>query len=126
MRVLLATDRPDLGHALSLFLSERRIDVIDVVDDFDHLLQQTEAVRPDVVVVDWRLGAAAAGQMVTDLMQREDPTPVIILSTAQERNRAHATGAAACCTLGDPPDSLLATIHEVGDEPAYDALDAAG
>ena len=121
MRVLLATDRADLGHALSLFLSERQIDVVDVVEDFDRLLQQTEAARPDVVLVDWALGEAAAGRTVADLMHRDDPTPVIILSTAQERSRARACGAAACCTLGDPPDSLLATIHEVGSEPAAES-----
>ena len=67
MRVLLATDRPDLGHALSLFLSEQQIQVIDVVDDCGRLLQQTEAARPDVVLVDWRLGEAAAGQAIADL-----------------------------------------------------------
>lgn len=126
MRVLLATDRPDLGHALSLFLSERRIQVIDVVDDCGRLLQQTEAARPDVVLVDWRLGEAAASQVVAGLMRRDDPTPVIILSTARERSRARSCGAAACCTLGDPPDSLLATIREVGAEPADEAFGSAG
>ena len=45
MRVLLATDRPDLGHALTLFLSERRIHVIDVVDDCECLMHQAESVR---------------------------------------------------------------------------------
>ena len=59
-------------------------------------------------------------------MQREDPTPVIILSTAQERARARATGAAACATLGDPPDSLLAAIHEVGTGPADEGSGSAG
>jgi DNA-binding response OmpR family regulator len=126
MRVLLATDRPDLGHAISLFLSERRIHVVDVVDDSDLLLQQTEAARPDVVLVDWRLGEAAASRSVADLMHRDDPTPVIILSTAQERPRARRSGAAAYATLGDHPDSLLAAIREVGPEPADDAVDSAG
>jgi DNA-binding response OmpR family regulator len=123
VRVLLATDRPDLGHALSLFLSERRIDVVDVVGDFDRLLQQAEAVRPDVVLVDWRLGEVAASRTVAGLMHRDDPTPVVILSTAQERSRARATGAAAYATLGDHPDSLLAAIHEVGPGPAGDGGD---
>ena len=114
MRVLLATDRPDLGHALSLFLSERRIQVVDVVDDCERLIHEAEAVRPDVVLVDWRLGAAAACQTVAELMHRDDPTPVIILSTTRERSRATASGAAACCTLGDHPDSLLDALNEVG------------
>ena len=114
MRVLLATDRPDLGHALSLFLSERSIQVVDVVDDFDCLMDRAATARPDAVLVDWGLGEAVSVQAVADLMDRDDPTPVIILSTAQERSRAHASGAAAYATLGDPPDTLLATIREVG------------
>ena len=114
MRVLLATDRPDLGHALCLFLSEQCIQVVDVVDDFERLIHEAEAVRPDVVLIDWRLGEAAACQTVAELMHRDDPTPVIILSTTQERSRATASGAAACCTLGDHPDSLLDALHEVG------------
>ena len=117
MRVLLATDRPDLGHALSLFLSERRIHVVDVVDDFERLIHQAETLRPDVVLVDWRLGEAAASRTVAELMQRDDPTPVIVLSTTRDRSRARGCGAAACATLGDPPDSLLAAIREVAPGP---------
>ena len=75
MRVLLATDRPDLGHALSLFLSERSIQVVDVVDDFDRLMDRAATARPDVVLVDWSLGEAVSSQMVADLMDRDDPTP---------------------------------------------------
>ncbi len=70
-----------------------------------------------MVLVDWRLGEAAASQTVADLMHRDDPTPVIILSTTRDRTSARASGAAAYATLGDPPDSLLATIREVGPRP---------
>ena len=122
MRVLLATDSPDLGHALTLFLSERRIQVIDIVDDADLLVAQAERVRPDVILVDWSLGDAVSCRMVGDLMCGDDPTPVIVLSTTQDRPRAKAAGAAAYATLGDPPDSLLAVLHEVGPErPPVDA-----
>jgi DNA-binding response OmpR family regulator len=122
MRVLLATDRPDLGHALSLFLSERRIHVVDVVDDSAGVKARAEASQPDVVLVDWGLGEAVSSQMVAYLMDRDDPTPVIILSTARDRSRARASGAAAYATLGDPPDTLLDALYEVGAGPA----DAAG
>lgn len=113
MRVLLATDRPDLGHAISLFLTERRIDVVDVVGDSDHLMARTATAHPDVVLVDWNLGAAVSTRMVEDLGAGDDPTPVIILSSSPDRGRAHASGAAAYATLGDPPDSLLAALREV-------------
>jgi DNA-binding NarL/FixJ family response regulator len=118
MRVLLATDRPDLGHALSVFLSERSIHVVDVVDDCDRLTERTEAIRPDVVLVDWSLGEAVSNRMVADLKSRADPTPVIILSTTHDGSRARASGAAAYATLGDPPDALVAALREVGSGPA--------
>ena len=67
-----------------------------------------------MVLVDWRLGEAVSSRVVTDLMDRDDPTPVIILSSNQERGRARSSGAAAYATLGDHPDSLLEALAEVG------------
>jgi DNA-binding response OmpR family regulator len=118
MRVLVATDRADLGDALTLFLSERRIRVLGVLGDADDVLAQVRIERPDVVLVDWRLGETASARVVADLMHRHDPTPVVILSTPQERPRARKTGAAACTTLGDHPDALLACLRELGTDAA--------
>jgi len=118
MRVLLATDSPDLGHAPKLFLSERRINVVGVVCECELVRRRAETAHPDVVVVDWRLGGAISSQVVSDLMCGDAPTPVIILSTTQDRPKAKESGAAAYATLGDPPDTLLAAIHEVGPGPA--------
>jgi DNA-binding NarL/FixJ family response regulator len=117
MRVVLATGRPDLGHALSLFLAERSIQIIDVVDDPGRLLDRAAASRPGVVLVDWCLGDAVSRRMVEDLMHRDDPTPVIVLTTAQDRPRAHGCGAAAYATFGDTPDSLVAALREVSPGP---------
>ncbi len=114
MRILVATDHPDLGHALTLFLAERRIQVLAVVGDADELLELTLSGRPDVVLVDWRLGEAESTRMVSDLRDADHPTPVIVLSSALERARARASGATAYATLGDHPDVLLATLREIG------------
>ena len=113
MRVLLATDRPDLGHALSLFLTERRIDVVDVVCDADRLLARAAAEHPDVVLIDWRLGEVVSTRAVADLQGSGNPTPVVVLSTSRESAPASSCGAAAYATLGDPPDSLLKVLGEV-------------
>jgi DNA-binding response OmpR family regulator len=113
MRVLVATDHSDFGHALTLFLSERHIDVLDVVADAETLRERSRVGLPDVVLVDWRLGEAVSAQIVVDLMDRDDPTPVVILSTVRDRAQAGACGAAACATLGDRPEELIATLDEV-------------
>lgn len=118
MRVLVATGRPDLGDALTLFLAERSVHVLDVLSDCDELVVQAGRRRPDAVLVDWSLGEEASGRVVAGLMDRDDPTPVIILSTADEQPRALACGAAACATVGDHPDTLFAALREVGAEDA--------
>lgn len=114
MRVVLATGRPDLGHALSLFLAERSIQVVDVIGDPGRLMDRAAALRPDVVLVDWCLGDVVSSRMVADLMDGDDPTPVIVLTAAQDRTRARACGATAYATFGDTPDSLVAALREVG------------
>lgn len=121
MRVLLATDRPDLGHALSLFLTERSIQVVAVVDDTGRVMERVATSRPDVVVVDWCLGEAVSSRMVADLMDGDDPTPVIVLTTAKDRTRAGACGAAAYATFGDTPDSLVTALREVSPDPSAGA-----
>jgi len=113
VRVLLATDRPDLGHALCLYLTECQIHVVDVVCDTDCLLARAAAEHPDVVLVDWHLGKVVSTQAVADLQGCGDPTPVVILSTSQDSAPASSSGAAAYATLGDPPDSLLAILAQV-------------
>ena len=113
MRVLLATDQPDLGEALAFFLTEQRIDVIGVVSDAHLILSRTTASRPDVVLVDWHLGPLLSTQAVRDLRDADDPTPVIILSTSVERPSAQTSGATGYATLGDPPDSLLTALAAV-------------
>jgi DNA-binding response OmpR family regulator len=114
MRVLLATDSPDFGHDLSLFLGERSIQVLVVTADADHLLRRADAGRPDAVLVDWRLGEALSARIVGDLMTRDDPTPVIVLCTTRQREQVRDCGAAGCVTLGDHPDALVAVLDELG------------
>jgi len=113
VRVLLATDRPDLGHALRLYLTECQIDVVDVVADKACLLARAAAEHPDVVLIDWHLGEVVSTQAVADLQGCGDPTPVIILSTSHDCAPASTCGAAAYATLGDPPNSLLTVLAEV-------------
>jgi DNA-binding response OmpR family regulator len=113
VRVLLATDRADLGHALCLYLTECQVDVVDVVCDHDCLLERAAAERPDVILIDWQLGEPASTEAVAVLQDGDDPTPVVILSTSGDSAPARTSGAAAYATLGDRPDSLLAVLADV-------------
>jgi DNA-binding NarL/FixJ family response regulator len=112
LRVLLATHSTDLGDALCVYLHERRVEVVGVVDDMHCLLACVAATHPDAVLIDWRLGAGVSSQAVADL-QSDAGTPAVILSTSRDESRARRSGAAAVATLGDSPARLLAALEEV-------------
>ncbi len=114
MRVLLATDRPSLGAALSLFLSERQIQVVGVVVRANDVFTRAEASRADVVVVDRRLGDEAIEEAVADLRDHAGHASVVILGPSQDDASADdVLGADGFAVLGDPPDALLAVMREV-------------
>ena len=113
MRVLLATDRPSLGAALTLYLSQHDVDVVGVVSQAQDVSASASATRADVVLLDWHLGEAAATEAVADLTHDLARTPVIILSSSEDEASAYVSGAAAFATVGDAPDALLALLHEV-------------
>jgi DNA-binding response OmpR family regulator len=113
MRILLATNRRDLGHALSVFLSERHFQVVDVIGDSDLVVASAEAAHADVVLVDWGLGPTASTRIVDELLRRPDGMAVIVLSTSRESAHAREVRATAYATLGDPPDSLIDALQVV-------------
>jgi DNA-binding NarL/FixJ family response regulator len=111
VRVLLATDRPHLGDALSLFLNERHIDVVAVVSDARDLVTLALAAHPCVVLVDWQLAGGTSAPALADL--KDCGAPVIVMGTAEERVLAQMAAADGYVTLGDPPEALLEVLHEV-------------
>lgn len=113
MRVLLATGRPSLGAALTLYLSQHRLDVIGVVSQVRDVSASAAATRADVVLFDWHLGGADAAEAVTDLAHELSGTPVIILGSSEDDASAIVPGAAGFATVGDAPEALLALLHEV-------------
>jgi DNA-binding NarL/FixJ family response regulator len=117
MRVLLATDRTDLGSALRLYLAERCIELVDVVDDAHRLSARAASAHADVVIVDSRLAGALSTDVVADLRVGDAPTPVVILSTTRDQGKAKAAGADALAILGDPPDALLAALAQASGPP---------
>ena len=113
MRVLLATDRPSLGAALSVFLSERQVEVVGIVAQTDDLVTRARAARANVVVVDQHLGDAAVEQTVADARTGARHTPVIVLGTTQDSPSVHVLAADGFAVLGDPPDALLTLLKAV-------------
>lgn len=112
VRVLLATDRPTLGAALSLFLSERGIEVVGVLSRAQDLGAAAAATAADVVIIDSHLGDEVAAEIVTDLERGGTGAHVVVLGSA-EGAASDVPGADAFATLGDPPEALLRLLDDV-------------
>lgn len=121
MRVLLATDRPSLGAALTLYLTNHRIDVVGLVACAGDVAASVAATRAQVVVLDHRLGDGVT-EAVDRLRRRRPPVPAVVLASSDEdgltdQTAARVTSAAATVTLGDPPEGLLDALREAAAAP---------
>jgi DNA-binding NarL/FixJ family response regulator len=113
LRVVLATDRPHLGDALRVFLSEHGIDVVAIAADAGRVTALVSTTHPDVVLIDWQLTGAGASCVVADLKRAGRPAPVIVMRTSTERPLADMAEADGHVTVGDPPEELLAVLRQV-------------
>ena len=111
MRILLADDQDKVRSALRFLLDqEKGLDVVAEVLDVQELVAQTEAVAPDLVLLDWELAGLEDGTLST-LQEIRPGLCVIALSGRPEaREAALAAGADAFVSKVGPPERLLATL----------------
>lgn len=118
MRVLLADDQPALRSAVRLLLEqEPGVNIVAEVADTQTLLARTADLHPDLVLLDWELPGlnhAAAARAVLNALYASCPNlQVVVFSGRPEANRhAMAAGASAFVSKADPPERLLAALHQ--------------
>jgi len=114
MRVLLADDQAQVRSALRLLLTqEPGLSVVGEATEAQALLAQAEAIRPDVVLLDWELPGLQAADPLFTLRARCPGLKVIVLSGRPEaRQAALAAGADVFVSKGDPPERLLAAVDD--------------
>jgi DNA-binding NarL/FixJ family response regulator len=114
MRVLLADDQPRVRFALCVLLEQQPgLKVVGEASDAQDLLAQAQVTRPDLVLLAWELpGLAAAGSLPA--LRRICPNLFVITLSGRPaaRRAALAAGADAFVSKADPPERLLATIHD--------------
>jgi DNA-binding NarL/FixJ family response regulator len=114
MHILLADRQPKVRFALRVLL-ERQAGVVIVGEAVNaaDLLSQARAKRPDLVLLDWELpGLSSAGSLPS--LRKICPEMVVIALSghAEARQGALGAGADAFASKVDPPERLLAKIHE--------------
>jgi DNA-binding NarL/FixJ family response regulator len=122
MRILLADDQPEVRSALRLLVEqETGLAVAGEANETQALISAVRANPPDLVLLDWELPEPAASQDNTAAKRKTMESlraicprlMVIVLSGRPEaRKAALEAGANAFVSKGDPPERLLAALHE--------------
>jgi len=115
IRVLLADDDPLVRTGLSMVLGGS--DEIDVIGEVEHGLAALElADDADLVLMDIRMPVMDGLTAIEELMKRDDPPRVIVLTTfdADEHVvRALAAGASGFLLKDTPPSQIVDAVRKV-------------
>jgi len=113
MRVLLATERADLGEALFTYLSEQEIQVVGVASALADLGVTVTVTRPHLVLVDALLLEGDRSAAMDELRSALGGVPIVLLAGGRGEVLPALVGVAALVSFDDPPASLLAALRSV-------------
>lgn len=118
MRMLLADDQAWLRSAIKLLLEEEaNIEIVGEAIDAVQLIEMNDALRPDIVLLDWELPGIrrtnAKQNLMITLRENNARLLVIVLSGRPESSHAAmASGANAFISKSAPPEQFLAALHK--------------
>jgi DNA-binding NarL/FixJ family response regulator len=115
IRVLLVEDNQVFREALELLLGLRSDrEVVASVPDGAHAAAAAAEVRPDVVLMDYRL-PGLDGVQATRAVREACPSAAVVCLTAsatlRERDALTEAGVVACLRKDDGLDAVVAAIH---------------
>jgi DNA-binding NarL/FixJ family response regulator len=117
MRVLLADDQVWLRSALRLLLEhEPNLEVVGEVANASAVPASMARLHPDLLLLDWELPdlktMGARQRLITALRTLQPQLYIIALTSNQEGKTLHAAGVDAFVSKAEPPNGLLAAIHQ--------------
>ena len=107
IRVVLVEDNQVFREALELLLGLREIEVVGSVPDGSDAAGVVAGLRPDVVLMDYRLPGLDGVQATRAVMEACPSTAVVCLTASanlRERDALHEAGAVACLRKDDGLD----------------------
>lgn len=115
IRVLVVDDHPVVRSGLRALLEgDPGLAVVGDAASGEEALNLVEAVAPDVVLCDLRLGAGMDGVAVTDALRRRGPLPAVLILTTYDNDsdivRAVLAGAAGYLLKDAEPEVIVRGI----------------
>jgi len=116
VRVALVEDNQVFRETLELLLSLRPgIEIVASVATGKEAVEACSTLRPDVVVVDYRMPGLNGAQATAALLEASPGSQVVCLTASisrDEREEIFAAGAYACVMKDDDLDEIFAAIHD--------------
>lgn len=114
LSVLVADDQPEVRSAMRLVVEQLvGYRIAGEVADCDELLAATQALSPDIVLLDWELpSGVAGGEAPLAALRASAPDVRVVAMSARHgaRARARAAGADAFVSKGEPPRRLIEVL----------------
>ena len=118
--ILIADDEEDLRMLVAITLEDSAYRIVTAVDG-EQALNQIRQIRPDLVILDWKMPRVNGLEVVKQL--RQDPTtmriPVVLLTAnhcQKDQAQVQALGIVAYLVKPFSPLELLHLVQEVLDE----------
>jgi DNA-binding NarL/FixJ family response regulator len=116
VRVMIVEDNDTFRQTLELLFGLRdEIEVVASVETGDQAPPIVAEVKPDVVLMDYRMPGLNGAEATRAVLQAYSGTNVVCLTasvTTQEMDEVLDAGAVACVTKDQDFDRLIATIRE--------------
>src|SRR3954447_19324012 len=116
IRVVLVEDNKVFREALELLLGLRSdMEVVATVQDGSDAAEVAARVKPDVVLMDYRLPGLDGVQATREVKLACPETAVVCLTASanlRERDALVEAGAVGCLSKDDGLDAIVAAIHD--------------
>jgi DNA-binding NarL/FixJ family response regulator len=121
IRVVLVEDNKVFREALELLLGLREIQVVGSVPDGESAPTAVAELRPDVVLMDYRLPGLDGVQATRAVLEAYPGTAVVCLTASaniRERDALFEAGAVACLRKDDGLDAIVGAIQDAAQREA--------
>jgi two-component system response regulator DesR len=114
-KIILADDQHEVRSALKLLLEQEPAwEIVGECRDAEDLIKTIQKGCPDVVLLDWELPNMQVTEHMTKMRACCSEMKVVALSSQIEsRNGALKANVDAFLSKGDPPNTVLDTLHTV-------------
>ena len=113
--LLAASDTQERTALRWLFEQDPELAIVGETARVDTLLTQAQAIRPDLVLLDWELPGMQRADFLQALHRLGHPLQVVAFGTRPEAcPDALAAGANAFVSKDEPVEELLKTVRSVG------------